>query len=205
MDALQNNGGNSQYRTQEQKETLEDTQKSGVNSGGVQFHFKFENDAHYDEFMRRPRSQVYLEAMQVIDMLSSTDEEIIERLSELVDEDTLEEFKEMTPEEILEELRLSFEEEFAAAALEFKDVPVPPRPDMVICKCYIDGCDVHAIDGYGNIIEHYRKSTHSDEYVERGRKAYYSHSGCSCVEIYADCCRVVMSDGSVEKIDNKDL
>ena len=191
--------GNYKYRQQEQ--TQNEEQKSGIDGAGVQFNFSFEGDSHYDEFMRRPRSQVYLEAMQLVDMLSSTDEEIIERLKDLVDEDTLEEFREMTPEEILEELRLSFEEEFAAAALEFKDCPEPPIPVAVISKCYIDGCDVHAIDGQGNILQHYTKGARLEEDIERGRKVYYGHPGCSCVEIYSKCCRVVMSDGSVEKVD----
>lgn len=191
------------YRYQEQKQEQQDTQKGG--SGGYQFHFSFDNDTHYDDFMRRPRSQAYLEAMQIVDMLSSTDEDIIEKLQGIVDEDTLEEFKEMTPEEILEELRLSFEEEFAAAELEFKDLPVPPRPELVICKCYIDGCDVHAIDGFGMIKQHYKIRADYGDDVIRGRKVYYSHPGCTCVEVYSNCCRVVMPDGSVEKVDNKNI
>ena len=193
--------GDASYRYQQQKQ---DFTQSGTGADR-QFHFNFENDTHYEDFMRRPRSQVYLEAMQIVDMLSGTDEEIIEKLKDIVDEDTLEEFKEMTPEDILEELRLSFEEEFAAAELEFKDVPVPPRPDAVIAKCYIDGCDVHAIDGFGNILEHYRKGSHPGDDIARGRKVYYSNPGCSCVEIYPDCCRVVMFDGEVKKLDNKDI
>ncbi len=198
------NKGNYRYQEQEQKQEQKDTQKSI--SGGHQFHFTFDNNTHYDDFMRRPRSQAYLEAMQIIDMLSSTDEDIIERLQDLVDEDTLEEFKEMTPEEILEELRLSFEEEFEAAELEFKDVPVPPRPTVVISKCYIDGCDVHAIDGFGNILQHYKTGSHPvEEEIVRGRKAYYAHPGCTCVEIYPECCRVIMPDGSVEKIENSKI
>ncbi len=205
MDNKQQNDGNLNYLEQEQKQTEQERTNMGGGSGARQFHFKFENNSHYDDFMKRPRSQVYLEAMQLVDMLSSTDEEVIERLKDLVDEDTLEEFKEMTPEEILEELRLSFEEEFAAAELEFKDVPVPPRPNAVICKCYIDGCDVHAIDGFGSILQHYRRGANVGEDIDRGRKAYYSHEGCSCVEIYPDCCRVIMPDGSVEKIDNDNL
>ena len=203
MDANQQNSEKRRYQEQEQKQ--QEVQKGGSGGAGIQFHFQFSNDSHYDEFMRRPRSQVYVEAMQLIDMMSQTDEEIIEKLSELVDEDTLEEFREMTPEEILEELRLSFEEEFAAAALEFKDVPVPPCPDKVICKCYIDGCDVHAIDNHGNIIEHYRKNANLPEDLERGRKVYYSYQDCTCVEIYPDCCRVVKQDGSVETVKNENI
>ena len=200
------NNSNQQYRQHEKEQEQTFTSADGTAGGGkTTFHFKFENDDHYDEFMRRPRSMAYIETMQLIDMLSSTDEEIIEKLKGIVDEETLEEFKEMTPEEILEELRLTFEEEFAAAKLEFKDVPVPPVPDMVICKCYIDGCDVHAIDGGGNILKHFNKSVEYDDSVKRGRKVYYSHEGCSCVEVFPDCCRVIMSDGSVEKIDNKDI
>jgi len=186
-------------KSEKKQETVEE--KKQLNAHNAKFHFNFENDSHYDEFMRKPRSQAYIEAMQIVDMLSSTDEEIIEHLKEIVDEETIEEFRQMTPEEILEELRLSFEEEFAAAKLEFKDVPVPPVPTMVICKCYIDGCDVHAIDGAGYIVEHYGINQNVDDNVRRGRQAYYEHPDCSFVEVYPDCCRVIMDDGSVEKVD----
>ena len=191
-----------QKKEMPQQRLSEQAADGGITGGGKNlFSFSFEGNAHYEEFMRRPRSQEYLEAVQLIDMLSSTDEEIIERLKGMVDEEVLEEFRDMTPEEIRDELLRSLEEEFAAAELEFKDIPVPPRPDMVISKCYIDGCDVHAIDGSGNILRHYRRSER-DADIERGRKAYYANEGCSCVEIYSDCCRVIMPDGSVKKVED---
>ena len=201
MDRADNGNGqfNQQYLEQKDKQTQENVGKSM--GGGTKFRFSFENSDHYEEFMRRPRSQTYIEAIQMIDMLSSNDEQIMEKLRELVDEDTFEEFSEMSMEEILEEIKQSFEEEFAAAELEFKDVPVPPRPQAVICKCYIDGCDVHAIDGFGNILEHYRKGAPLDDRLTRGREIYYLNPFCSFVEVYPESCRVVNEDGSVKTID----
>jgi hypothetical protein len=201
MDRTDNSNGqfNQQYQEQKDKQTQENVRKSM--GGGTRFRFSFENSDHYEEFMRRPRSQTYIEAIQMIDMLSSNDEQIMEKLRELVDEDTFEEFSEMSMEEILEEIKRSFEEEFAAAELEFKDVPVPPRPQAVICKCYIDGCDVHAIDGFGNILEHYRKGAPLDDRLTRGREIYYLNPFCSFVEVYPESCRVVNEDGSVKTID----
>lgn len=205
MDSQNMNGFGSQKEQQFKQKEQQLTDAPGFGGGSGEFKFHFSDDAHYDEFMRRPRSQAYLEAMQLIDMMSADDEAIIERLAELVDEDTLEEFREMTPEEILEELRLSFEEEFAAASLEFKDTPLPPAPEAVITKCFIDGCDVHAIDGMGNIIRHYRKGETVKKEIQRGRVLYFANPGCQCVEVYTDCCRVVMPDGSVTKVSNDDI
>lgn len=196
----QTKGHGEQLIRQMEQEQQRGQDGSGSGAGKVRFNFKFDDSAHYDKFMRRPRSQAYIEAIQIIDILSSTDEEIIERLKAVVDEDAVEEFREMTPDEIREELMRSIEEEFAAAELEFKDVPVPPRPEMVITKCYIDGCDVHAIDGCGNILKHFGRGEHGED-IDRGRSAYYGHPGCTCVEIFPDCCRVVMPDGTVEKVE----
>lgn len=184
---------------QDEKKAVQTDEKQ-INGHAAKFHFNFANDSHYDEFMRKPRSQTYIEAMQLVDMLSSTDEAVIERLKELVDEETVEEFRQMTPEEILEELRLSFEEEFEAAKLELKEAPIPPVPTLVVCECYIDGCDIHAIDGHGNILEHYGVNQKVDDNVRRGREVYHQNKGCMCVEVYPDCCRVIMEDGSVEKV-----
>lgn len=189
-----------QYQTEKTEKKAVAEQSRNIGTASKNFHFNFENDKHYDEFMRRPRSQTYIEAMQIVDMMSSTDEEVIEKLKEVLDEEVVEEFKEMTPNEILEELRLSFEEEFATAALEFKDVPVPTCPDLVLCKCYISGCDVHAISKTGFIVDHYQKRDHGNEQVERGRRVYYEHPDCRCVEVYPECIRVVMEDGSVETV-----
>lgn len=205
---MMQNQSDSQKLTQTQQQM--DAQTQGSTGGEkvfanqqTQFSFDMKVNTKADDFMRKPRSQAYMDIIASIDLLSANDEEIIERLKEVVDEDTLEEFADMTVEELMEELRLTFEEEMAQKleALEqdkAKDAE-PIKLLAVISKCYISGCDIHAIDRKGNIIEHYNKSKTLPKEWEYGRRMYHKAGGsCSCVEIYSNCCRMIQNDGSVE-------
>jgi len=182
------------------EEKAKDTVKE-FGKGGGDFSFDLEMKKSVDEIYRRPRSQAYLDIVASIDLLSATDEEIIERLREVVDEDTLEEFSEMSVEELLEELRLSFEEEMADRQLQMQKYLEPEILLGVISKCYIGGCDVHAIDNRGYILEHYNESQNMPEGMEIGRIMYHKNPNCNCIEVYNNCCRVIASDGSVTKYD----
>lgn len=190
---------------QNTKSNSEREQTREFGSGGGDFSFDINIKKTADDIYRTPRSQAYLDIVTSLDLLSATDEEIIEKLREVVDEDTLEEFSEMSVEELLEELRLSFEEEMLSRELEMKDFPEPEILLSVISKCYISGCDVHSIDHTGNILTHYTANKPMPEGMEIGRKMYYAHGGnddkCRCVEIYNNCCRVIASDGTVSKYD----
>lgn len=183
-----------QYDKQK-KETVEVSKPSEK----VNFSFDLKLEQKNQLFMRTPRSQAYLDIICSIDLLSATDEEIIEKLKETVDEDVLEEFAQMTPEELMEELRLAFEEEMAQRQIklqEFND-----KLYGVISKCYINGCYVHAIDGQGRILEHYTRSQKLPMALDRARKAYAGCDGkCKCVEAYRWTVRVIAEDGSVEEI-----
>lgn len=195
------NQGNRNYNYETQKDTAEE--KTFGNSDTT-FSFSFDASVDVDQLYRTPRSQAYLDIIASIDLLSATDEEIIEKLKEVVDEDTLEEFSEMTPEEIIEELRLCFEEEMHEREMQLKDFPEPEVFIGVISKCYISGCDIHAIDKKGNILEHFQKSAKLPEGYDRARMLYHKMNGaCHCIEIYNNCCRVIASDGSVTKVNNE--
>jgi len=165
-----------------------------------EFSFQFKNGDKCDEVLRKPRSQAYIEVMGTIDLLSATDEEIIERLKEQVDEDIVEEFAEMTTEEILAEIRATFHEEFAAL-----EVKVESVLQGVLAKCYITGCDCHAIGPDGRFLDHYEIGGTMPPELANGRKVLQQYPGCSCVEVYNDCCRVVNCDTTVIRIDNKDI
>ena len=65
----------------------------------TQFAFSFSGGDKVDEELRKPRSRAYMEVFDAIDMLSTTDEEIIEQLKANMDEETAEEFAWMTSEE----------------------------------------------------------------------------------------------------------
>lgn len=187
---------NKKFQYDEQKKEKEEALRP---SEKVKFAFDFKTEEKSQLFMRTPRSQAYLDIICSIDLLSSTDEEIIEKLKETVDEEILEEFAQMTPEELLEELRLSFEEEMAERQMklqEFND-----KLYGVISKCYIAGCYVHAIDNSGMILEHYKRNQKLPKALDRAREAYAKCDGkCRCVEAYRWTVRVIAEDGSVEEI-----
>ena len=197
---------NKQNRYLTNEDTAEKSNTSGGSSGGyggkTAFHFEASDSDASEESLRRPRSQTYMDAINLIDMLSSNDEEIIERLKERVDEDVLEEFEGMSVEEILEEIRLSIQEE-----LETKEIPEENNLEGVISKCYIGGCYVHSISPDGNIIEHYTEHGNDiPDVLAPGRTLYKKIGGkCSCIEVYTNCCRIIATDGSVETVRNKEI
>ncbi len=196
----ENKNGMALEREQEQnQEQVKQAQKE-QGSAGANFSFNFKEKDAVDNELRKPRSRVYMELFSAIDMLSATDEEIIAQLKANVDEETAEEFMEMSKEELLEEIKLSFQEEFASL-----EVPVETVMHGVISKCYISGCDCHAIDASGYILEHYNIGNPMPENLAPGRKAFNRYPNCRCVEVYSDCCRVIDMDGSVTKIMNDEL
>ena len=165
-----------------------------------QFSFQFSDSNRVEDALRKPRSRAYMELFDAVDLLSATDEEIIEQLKANMDEDTAEEFLNMSMEELLEEIKESFQEEFESLPIEVESIL-----HGVLAKCYIDGCDCHAITPEGRILEHYSIGLVLPEELEKGRKVYHKYPGCRCVEVYTDCCRVIQMDSTVIKIPNKDI
>ena len=165
-----------------------------------QFSFRFSDSNQVEEELRKPRTRAYMELFDAIDLLSATDEEIIEQLKANMDEDTAEEFFSMSMEELLEEIRDSFQEEFESLPIEVESIL-----HGVLAKCYIDGCDCHAITPDGRILEHYVIGMALPDELEKGRKVYHMYPGCRCVEVYTDCCRVIQMDSTVVKIPNKEI
>lgn len=204
MEQSANRGTNrelTQNRYLEKQQEQRRVQK-GVSQEGSrkQFSFQFSNSDQVDNELRKPRSRAYMEIFDAIDLLSATDEEIIEQLKANMDEDTAEEFLDMSMEELLEEIRASFQEEFESLSIEVESIL-----HGVLAKCYIDGCDCHAISAEGRILDHYVIGKPLPEELERGRKVYHKYPTCRCVEVYSDCCRVIATDSTVTKIPNKDI
>lgn len=164
------------------------------------FTFSFAEGDRLDEQLRKPRSRAYMEIFDAVDLISATDEEIIEKLLAAMDEDTAEEFSEMSVEELLEEIRASIQEEFRTACLDIEQVM-----HGVLAKCYIDGCDCHAISSSGMFLDHYSIGGTIPEELEKGRKLFGRFPACRCIEVYTDCCRVVMDDSSVIKVANNEI
>lgn len=194
----------SQVQTQEQSIKQEQTQKQDTPQATEKrkkFSFSFDEQQEIDKELRKPRSRAYMEVFDAIDMLSATDEEIIAELKANMDEETAEEFSNMTAEEILEEIKLCFQEEFQNLQIEVESILCG-----VLSKCYINGCDCHAISSEGDILDHYSKiKAIPDENLERGRRVFRKYPDCRCVEVYTDCCRVVSNDSTVMKITNSEI
>ena len=151
--------------------------------------FAVDEDPEKTRRLRSPRSENYLRIFDLIDIVSSTDEEIIEKLrSELPSE-----FAEMTDEELLEEIHLSFVEEF-----EYLQIGGETVLNGVLANCYITGCDCHLITAEGDILRHFKRDEPLPENIAPGRNILKKYGEkCKCVEVYSDCCRAVMTDSSV--------
>jgi hypothetical protein len=155
-------------------------------------------DAETQRKLRVPRSDVYMQLFDMVDLLSATDDEIIEKIKENLDEDSKEEFLSMSTEEIQEKIKLSFVEEFESLQIDVKSVLYG-----VLSKCFITGCDCHAITSEGYILNHFKVGGPIPLELAKGRPILMQYGPkCKCVEVYNNCCRVIMNDSSVITIDD---
>lgn len=184
-----------QYQNQPQTKTA--PQPPAAKSA---FSFSFSDGDKLDEQLRKPRSRAYMEIFDAVDLISATDEEIIQKLQENMDPDTAEEFSEMSTEELLEEIRASIQEEFRTMSIDIKSVL-----HGVLAKCYIDGCDCHAIGPTGMFLEHYSEGGPIPQELAKGRGLFQRYPDCRCIEVYTDCCRVVMGDSKVIRVGNSEI
>ncbi|MCR5374515.1 MAG: hypothetical protein K6E39_03970 [Lachnospiraceae bacterium] len=188
---------NQRYKTmqaevKESASTYADTQSSSH----VKIQISTSRDDELDRKLCAPRSEAYMQAVEMIDVLSATDEEIIENLKSNMSEETQEIIDGMSMEEIREEIKLSFVEEFA-------NMELPQKVERlgIIAECYIGGCDCHAITSEGEILNHFKKSEVMPDDLAKARPIFHIYKNrCKCVEVYTNCCRVVMNDSSVIEI-----
>ena len=189
------------YKKKEQTQPAEKKMEAfgGDNSGEkmqTKAQFNIAEDAETQRKLRSPRSDIYMQLFDAMDLLSATDEEIIEKIKENMDEDTAEEFLSMSAEELREEIRLSFVEEFESLQIEVKSVL-----HGVLAKCFITGCDCHAITPEGYILDHFKAGKPLPAELAKGRPILMQYGNrCKCVEVYNNCCRVIMNDSSVVTI-----
>lgn len=176
----------------------EQFKEASENQGIINKDFSFlKKDIDAEQKLNQPRSKEYLVALDMIDFLSSRDETIIEKLRLEKGDEFVEEIQEMSDEEIYAMITDTFHEQFAEIEKEISDNLI-----VVLSKCYITGCDCHAIDSEGHIIEHYQENKQLPEEYEFGRSVYHSrwNDNCACIEVYHYCCRVISFDGSVEVV-----
>lgn len=187
---------NEKFKFQEKTESKVSKQDAFSNSHGrtnVKARFDIVESSETEKKLRAPRSEAYMQLFDLADILSATDEEIIEKIKENLDEDLIEDIDDMSPEEVREEIRLSFVEEFESLQIEIQSIL-----HGVLSKCYIPGCDCHAISSEGEILEHYDIGGLMPDDLRKGRPLLLKYGDtCKCVEVYSDCCRVIMDDSSV--------
>lgn len=186
-----------QDKSEDSKQTPYDGEKTEQLGGNAKFDINKKTEL--DRKLRMPRSEMYLQLFDAIDILSATDEEIIEKIKSNLDEEVSEDFLDMSADELREEIRLSFVEEFESMQIEIKSVL-----QGVLAKCYITGCDCHAITTDGYILDHFSSDKPIPSELQKARPLLVRYGDdCKCVEVYTDCCRVIMEDSSVITIDDK--
>lgn len=82
-----------------------------------------------------------------------------------------------------------------------KSMPVNNKLLGILSSCQIEGCIIHAIDKFGNILEHYRSVEEMPEELRDGYQVYLEHKDCTSVEVYTNNICVIYSDGIVKLVE----
>lgn len=82
-----------------------------------------------------------------------------------------------------------------------KSMPVNNKLHGILSTCQIEGCIIHAIDKFGNILEHYRSVDEMPEELRDGYAVYLDHQDCASIEVYTNNICVIYKDGIVKFVD----
>lgn len=82
-----------------------------------------------------------------------------------------------------------------------KSMPVNNKLLGILSACQIEGCIIHAIDKFGNILEHYHSVEEMPEELRDGYSVYLEHKNCASVEVYTNNICVIYGDGMVKFIE----
>lgn len=82
-----------------------------------------------------------------------------------------------------------------------KSMPVNNKLHGILSECQIEGCIIHAIDKFGNILEHYRSVEEMPEELRDGYAVYLNHKDCASIEVYTNNICVIYKDGMVKFVD----
>ena len=82
-----------------------------------------------------------------------------------------------------------------------KSMPVNNKLLGILSACQIEGCIIHAIDKFGNILEHYRSIEEMPEELREGYQVFLEHTNCASIEVYTNNICVIYSDGIVKFVD----
>ena len=79
-----------------------------------------------------------------------------------------------------------------------KSMPVNNKLLGILSSCQIEGCIIHAIDKFGNILEHYHSVEEMPEELQDGYQVYLEHQDCASIEVYTNNICIIYSDGIVK-------
>ena len=82
-----------------------------------------------------------------------------------------------------------------------KSMPVNNKLHGILSKCQIEGCIIHAIDKFGNILEHYRSVEEMPEELRDGYTVFLQNQDCASIEVYTNNICVIYKDGIVKFVD----
>ncbi len=82
-----------------------------------------------------------------------------------------------------------------------KSMPVNNKLLGILSSCQIEGCIIHAIDKFGNILEHYHSVEEMPEALRSGYRVYLEHKDCASIEVYTNNICVIYSDGGVKFVE----
>lgn len=133
-----------------------------------------------------PRSKAYMETLYVADLLSSHDEEIINRLKNQVSENSIVELANMSSEDLENEIKDVVEEELSDLG----------ELEGILCKCHISGCDCHEISPKGKILHHFKREEELPEHLADCRKLFQEYPKCVYIEVYQEKLVIVNSDST---------
>lgn len=126
--------------------------------------------AELDRLLRRPRSKRYMDALHKLDAGGHANNQ--NEVNEIID----------------------------AIREEFPEVEIKGVLIGYVSRCYLgDPYEVHTLDMFGQIVEHYVRGQMLPDGLERARSIAIS-GGYEFIEVYIDCCRAINSAGSVSVI-----
>lgn len=82
-----------------------------------------------------------------------------------------------------------------------KAMPVNNKLLGILASCQIEGCIIHAIDKFGNILAHYRSVEEMPEELRDGYQVYLEHKNCTSIEVYTNNICIIYSDGIVKFVE----
>lgn len=84
-----------------------------------------------------------------------------------------------------------------------QSLPVNNKLLGILSACGIEGCIIHAIDKWGNILAHFRSEDEMSVDLQAGYQIFKQHLGCASVEVYTYTFCVIYGDGTVKFIERE--